>query len=151
MAAPTAGLHFTESVFQDLKTQGIQTEELTLHVSAGTFKPVSTPSIANHVMHNEHIYVSKRLIEKLISENNRVIAVGTTSVRTLESIYWIGVKIKKGLIDNPEKIHINQWEAYDKNEIFTVNESLESILTYMDKYNIENLHASGGIFKNLKI
>ena len=142
VAAPTAGLHFTDSVFQGLKAKGIQTEELTLHVSAGTFKPVSTESIFDHVMHNEHIYISKKLIEKLAEGNKRVIAVGTTSVRTLESIYWIGVKIKKGLIGNPEEIHINQWDAYNEDKIFTTKESLESILVYMDKHNIENLQAS---------
>ena len=95
VAAPTAGLHFTPTVLEALKLRGIPCEELTLHVGAGTFKPVKSETIEGHEMHTEYISVSKALIEKLRDTNRRVVAVGTTSVRTLESLYYIGLTLSQ--------------------------------------------------------
>ena len=103
VAAPTAGLHFTERVLQALDAHGIDREELTLHVGAGTFKPVKSEEIEGHEMHTEYISVNKRTIEKLIAHGGHAIAVGTTSVRTLESLYYIGVAISR----NPDATRKN--------------------------------------------
>ena len=92
VAAPTAGLHFTEEVFDSLKKKGIDHSFVTLHVGAGTFKPVSTPTIASHNMHEEYFEINRQTIEDLADENKMIVAVGTTSLRTIESIYWLGVK-----------------------------------------------------------
>ena len=114
VAAPTAGLHFTPEVLQALDAHGIDREELTLHVGAGTFKPVKSEEIEGHEMHTEHIAVRRQTIEKLLAHDCQAIAVGTTSVRTLESLYWMGLK----LLHNPdlteEQLHVSQWEAYER-------------------------------------
>ena len=111
VAAPTAGLHFTPDLLEKLSTEGIQTEYLTLHVGAGTFKPVSSDTIGEHDMHVEKIFVTSENLEHIIGHaGHPLIAVGTTSVRTLESVYWFGVQ----LADNPhlEGMHVNQWDPY---------------------------------------
>ena len=97
VAAPTAGLHFTENVLAKIRSAGIETAEVTLHVGAGTFQPVKTENVLDHEMHCEHFSVDTKVIELLIESKNKIIPVGTTSVRTLESLYWLGVK----LINNP--------------------------------------------------
>ncbi len=130
VAAPTAGLHFTNRVFANLKSKGIQCEELTLHVGAGTFKPVKSTQIGNHDMHAEHIQISKRSLENLCSFSNKILGVGTTSVRSLESLYWMGVKILTNL-PNPD--FLGQWEAYCLPSHYTVNESFSAICNYMEK------------------
>ena len=93
VAAPTAGLHFTDSVFKKLRSAGIKTAEITLHVGAGTFKPVKSENIYQHEMHTEHFFTDKKTIKLLLKNTGKIIPVGTTSVRTLESLYWLGVKL----------------------------------------------------------
>ena len=112
VAAPTAGLHFTPEVLAAIDARGIDREEVTLHVGAGTFKPVKSAEIADHEMHTEYIAVHRQTLEKLLAHQCQAIAVGTTSVRTLESLYYMGLKA----LDNPdideEQLHVSQWEPY---------------------------------------
>ena len=142
VAAPTAGLHFTERVLAALDERGIDREELTLHVGAGTFKPVKSEEIEGHEMHTEYISVSKHTIEKLIAHNGKAIAVGTTSVRTLESLYYIGVLIHHNPDAAQNELHVQQWMPYeDKNEL-TPAEALQQILDYLHRHEMEALHSS---------
>ncbi len=140
VAAPTAGLHFTDDTFRSLKEKNIETEELTLHVGAGTFQPVKTENVLDHHMHAEVIEVKKNTVQHLISKAGNIIAVGTTSVRTLESLYYIGLMISR----NPEitDLHVSQWAPYESENNISVQESLKQILDYMDKRNLVSLHAS---------
>ena len=179
VAAPTAGLHFTQRVLDELDQRGIEREEVTLHVGAGTFRPVKSEDIGGHDMHTEHIAVHRRTIEKLIEHGGHAIAVGTTSVRTLESLYWMGRK--KTLPDPPveggdktlpqplpcregsghgkvgeERMHVSQWEPYEyedercgllpEGEVsageVTAVEALKALLAYMDRHELDVLHAS---------
>ncbi|GHT49980.1 S-adenosylmethionine:tRNA ribosyltransferase-isomerase [Bacteroidia bacterium] len=114
VAAPTAGLHFTDAVLESLKEKQIDLEELTLHVGAGTFKPVKVNRLANHEMHAECITVKKTTIEKLLKHPGQVIAVGTTSVRTLESLYYIGATLEKNPNATPNELAVTQWTPYAK-------------------------------------
>ena len=142
VAAPTAGLHFTERVLAALDERGIDREELTLHVGAGTFKPVKSEEIEGHEMHTEYISVSKHTIEKLIAHNGKAIAVGTTSVRTLESLYYIGVLISHNPDATQDELHVQQWMPYeDKNDLTPV-EALQQILDYLNRHEMEALHSS---------
>ncbi len=139
VAAPTAGLHFTERVLKALDAAGIDREELTLHVGAGTFKPVKSEEIGGHDMHTEHIAVRRQTIEKLIAHGGEAIAVGTTSVRTLESLYYMGILAQQG----EEDLHVPQWMPYEVvNSQPSTLESLQSLLAYMDKHQIDVLHSS---------
>lgn len=142
VAAPTAGLHFTGRVFDNLKEQGIQCEELTLHVGAGTFKPVKSEEIAEHDMHTEYISVSRHTIQQLIAHNGQAIAVGTTSVRTLESLYHIGVSISINPHANEEELHVKQWQPYEQPSNLPPEVSLRYILNYLDIHQMETLHTS---------
>lgn len=142
VAAPTAGLHFTENVMQDLKDNGVELEELTLHVGAGTFKPVKSEEIADHEMHTEYISVSRTTIEKLIAHKGNAIAVGTTSVRTLESLYHIGVTLSQNPDANEEDLHVNQWQPYSDLPEMSSEEALQQILQYLDRNGMEALHSS---------
>lgn len=139
VAAPTAGLHFTEKTFEDLKQKKIASNFITLHVGAGTFKPVSSELIIDHVMHAEKVAVSKQVIQNLIEHlDKKIICVGTTSVRTIESLYWHGVK----LIENKDEdieIDISQWEPYQKEENITPRQALEAILDRMNRENVDLL------------
>jgi S-adenosylmethionine:tRNA ribosyltransferase-isomerase len=140
VAAPTAGLHFTEAVFQSLKQKHIDFEELTLHVGAGTFKSVKSETLAEHVMHTECISVKKSTIEKLLEKTGRVFAVGTTSVRTLESLYYIGVALETHPDANPEELAVSQWIPYSVHGArCTVHEALKNILDYMERKGLEVL------------
>ena len=142
VAAPTAGLHFTERVLAALDERGIDREELTLHVGAGTFKPVKSEEIEGHEMHTEYISVSKHTIEKLIAHHGEAIAVGTTSVRTLESLYYIGVLISHNPDATQDELHVQQWMPYeDKNDLTPV-EALQQILNYLNRHEMEALHSS---------
>lgn len=149
VAAPTAGLHFTERVLQEIDQRGIEREEVTLHVGAGTFRPVKSADIGHHDMHTEHIAVSRHTIERLIAHGGRAVAVGTTSVRTLESLYWMGRKLNKCLNSlltrEDDFLHVSQWEPYESEtsslEISTVD-ALSVILSYMDAHELDVLHAS---------
>ena len=142
VAAPTAGLHFTERVLKALDERGIDREELTLHVGAGTFKPVKSEEIEGHEMHTEYISVNKRTIEKLIAHNGQTIAVGTTSVRTLESLYYIGILINQNPEANQEELHVKQWMPYEPHPALAPVESLQCILDYLDRHGMEALHTS---------
>ena len=148
VAAPTAGLHFTPEVFESLKAKNIETEELTLHVGAGTFQPVKTRNIEQHHMHTEVISVHRSAIEHLLQKTGNIIAVGTTSVRTLESLYYIG----KSLASSPYKeenagcnslkpLHVSQWEPYETQPEIPAREALQNILDYLDKNKLKTLHA----------
>ena len=142
VAAPTAGLHFTPRVLDALRNKGVELEELTLHVGAGTFKPVKSEEIEGHEMHTEYISVNKRTIEKLIAHGGHAIAVGTTSVRTLESLYYIGVAISHNPDANQEELHVQQWMPYEeKNGIGTI-QALQHILDYLNRHHMETLHTS---------
>ncbi len=139
VAAPTAGLHFTPEVLEAVDHRGILRRELTLHVGAGTFQPVKSDSIGEHEMHSEFIAVSRSLIEELATTSRRVVAVGTTSVRTLESLYHIGCMLHQGLsIDE-----VPQWYPYQPTHPnLSVAESLGAIADYLDKAGLETLVAS---------
>lgn len=138
VAAPTAGLHFTENVLGNLKKKIIGIEEVTLHVGAGTFTPVKSETIDEHEMHTEHFVVRKENIENLIN-SEKIVAVGTTSVRTLESLYWLGVKV----LTNPDlDLHFSQWEAYKLNTNVSKSDALKALLKYMDNKSIKEFHAS---------
>ncbi|MDY6248143.1 MAG: S-adenosylmethionine:tRNA ribosyltransferase-isomerase [Prevotella sp.] len=116
VAAPTAGLHFTEDVLKTIENQGITREEVTLHVGAGTFRPVKSETIEGHEMHSEHISVRRQTIENLIRHGGRAIAVGTTSVRTLESLYYMGRKILLNPQIGEEELAVKQWEPYENRD-----------------------------------
>ena len=133
VAAPTAALHFTPKVFDDLSKKNISAEYVTLHVGAGTFKPVKTETIAEHQMHAERFQVSRQTLEELTADK-KYIAVGTTSLRSLESLYWIGVKIIKNLIGPGEELHLGQWDAYSlQNENISFTESIMAIISLLKK------------------
>jgi len=141
VAAPTAGLHFSEPVMKSIKNKGIKTAEITLHVGAGTFRPVQTETVDKHEMHTEHFAVSKETLKRLIEFKDKILAVGTTSVRTLESLYWIGLKLKT-MQSSHDSIILNQWEHRDLDDSVSVEEALESIITYLEKNMKEQLKAS---------
>ncbi len=140
VAAPTAGLHFTQELIDKIQNKGTKTSELILHVGAGTFKPVKSKTINKHEMHTEHFTVSTSLIKDLISYQNHIVPVGTTSVRTLESLYWLGVKLEKN--KELKDFHIYQWEIYDLPDKISVQSALRNILNYMNNNNIESLEAT---------
>jgi S-adenosylmethionine:tRNA ribosyltransferase-isomerase len=140
VAAPTAGLHFTDSLFDRLHAKGIEKDFVTLHVGAGTFKPVKTESIAEHDMHAEFIEVTPGLIEHLIHFLSKtIVAVGTTSLRTIESVYWMGVKAIGNENILPEDIGITQWEAYHLPKDVAPEDALQALLSWMQKMQIEKL------------
>jgi S-adenosylmethionine:tRNA ribosyltransferase-isomerase len=141
VAAPTAGLHFTPALFEKLRHKNIHPAFLTLHVGAGTFKPVKTATIGEHNMHAEPVDVPGAFIRKLIDAGDHVFAVGTTSLRTLESLYWMGVKTMQDPLLPYASLPILQWEVYDeKLAVGTpVKEALESLLQWMEKNNLEHL------------
>ena len=142
VAAPTAGLHFTERVLADLDAHGIDREELTLHVGAGTFKPVKSKEIEGHEMHTEYISAHRQTLEKLIAHEGRAIAVGTTSVRTLESLYYMGAKLAEHPDATEEELHVNQWEPYDTHPTLTAVEAIRNVLNYLERNHLNALHAS---------
>ena len=148
VAAPTAGLHFTDAVLKDLDAHGIDREEVTLHVGAGTFKPVKSLEIEGHQMHTEYIVVHRRSLEKLIKHECRVIAVGTTSVRTIESLYYMGVHLLKHPEANEDDLHVKQWDPYELSEDgnlvdgITPMQAIQAIIDYLDRNGLEALHSS---------
>ncbi len=140
VAAPTAGLHFTKEVINELGQKGIKTSNLVLHVGAGTFKPVKSETIAEHKMHTEHFIVTLKLIEDLISNLDNIVSVGTTSVRTLESLYWLGVKLN----NNPSltNFQIAQWEVYELTSELSAIKALTEIYNYMKDRNVNYFEAA---------
>lgn len=139
VAAPTAGLHFTERTLADLDRRGIRRRELTLHVGAGTFQPVKSEVIGEHEMHTEFISVTRSLVEDLLNAPGKIIAVGTTSVRTLESLYYIGVAIHDG---DEDPLHVKQWTPYNYKGGLSAKDSLKAIAGYMDANNLTHLVGS---------
>lgn len=142
VAAPTAGLHFTRSIFKKLQEKNIDKDFVTLHVGAGTFKPVKSDTMQNHEMHAEHFTVSKSLIQSLLDHlDKKIVAVGTTSLRTLESLYWLGVK--QSIVDSRESIvEITQWEVYENNQqAISSKEALNNLIKWMDKKGFDKLTA----------
>jgi len=143
VAAPTAGLHFTKEIFSSLKKKNIDTGFVTLHVGAGTFKPVKSANMEGHEMHAEWIDVTSKFIEQLIQNiSHGVFCVGTTSVRTLESLYWMGLKTFLDPNIEFENLKINQWEVYEdplKNNNCNANNSLQSLLNYLKNKKTERL------------
>ncbi|MEP1094698.1 MAG: S-adenosylmethionine:tRNA ribosyltransferase-isomerase [Cyclobacteriaceae bacterium] len=140
VAAPTAGLHFTNSIIADLEKRGIQTDYMTLHVSAGTFQPIKQQNISLHPMHNEQIWISRTNIENLIAKN-QLITVGTTAVRTIESLYWYGVK----LLNGSEDFFIGKEDAYTFKPV-SKDESLNAVLDHMSKLGTTTLRGQTEIF-----
>lgn len=142
VAAPTAGLHFTERVLADLDAHGIEREELTLHVGAGTFKPVKSEQIAGHEMHSEYIVVRRDTIDKLIAHDGKAIAVGTTSVRTLESLYYIGLLILQHPEASEEDLHVPQWMPYEIDSTVSTVEALTAVRDWLDRNELTALHTT---------
>lgn len=152
VAAPTAGLHFTNRVLSELDHRGIDREEVTLHVGAGTFKPVKSEEIGEHDMHTEHVAVRRQTIDKLIQHGGQAIAVGTTSVRTLESLYYMGLKAGR-LMDegrdtgDGEELHVEQWEPYEQEPSGncpqkSTDSALQALSSYMSRHQLDVLHSS---------
>ena len=142
VAAPTAGLHFTRAILNDLKEKGVHVRELTLHVGAGTFRPVKAETIGDHDMHTEHLVISRELVEQLKEKTGDIVAVGTTSVRTLESLYHIGVTLAANPQATEEELHVRQWQPYEKYDEIPPVVALQKILDYLDYNGMETLHTS---------
>ena len=136
VAAPTAGLHFTSDVFREIEIKGISKLELTLHVGAGTFRPVLTDLIRDHIMHSEHFYITMEEIERLLQFKGQIIAVGTTSVRTLESLYWCGLNLLLSQEFGTQGIHISQWDWTKSDTKYNTSDMLYAVLDYMHKTRI---------------
>ncbi|MEG1538968.1 MAG: S-adenosylmethionine:tRNA ribosyltransferase-isomerase [Muribaculaceae bacterium] len=142
VAAPTAGLHFTEKVLEDIDSRGIMRRELTLHVGAGTFQPVKSDVIGEHAMHTEFISVPRTLLEDIINAKGPIIAVGTTSVRTLESLYFIGLVLHNNSEATDEELHIPQWMPYESEQNITTEESMQAIIDYLDRHGMTHFIGS---------
>ena len=150
VAAPTAGLHFTDSILAETAARGIPKVELTLHIGAGTFQPVITRELSSHPMHAEHFFISRSSLETILYHKGHILAVGTTSTRVLESIYWLGARIQDLARDRvqeqgqhqdrdqPGRLFLDQWEAYGLPKP-QKNKSLENLLKYMDSQRIDTL------------
>ena len=144
VAAPTAGLHFTQNVLDDLHRRGIETDEVTLHVGAGTFLPVKTADANEHTMHTEIIAVPREAIAHIQTKLGKIVAVGTTSMRTLESLYFIGCQLRnidKSEYQYSDEIHVDQFEPYGKEYTLSTREALQAILNYLDATGQQTLHA----------
>lgn len=135
VAAPTAGLHFTENVLQAIRERNITTETVCLHVGAGTFLPVKSSLVSEHTMHREPFVVTLDFLEKLLSKTGKLVAVGTTSVRTLESLYYVGVKC----IETGVPADVDQWDPYSREYSYTLDESLSALVDYLKKNNMKDI------------
>ena len=137
VAAPTAGLHFTEAVLADLRQRGVKTTELTLHVGAGTFQPVKTEDANLHTMHTEIIAVPRQAIVDILANFGHIVAVGTTSMRTLESLYFLGCMLLRG----DRSLHVPQFMPYEQEWTLSTEEALQALLAYLDETHQDTLHA----------
>lgn len=142
VAAPTAGLHFTNRVFGALEAQDMSVAELTLHVGAGTFQPVKSETIDGHLMHTEHIHVQRSFIELLLGHKHPVISVGTTSVRTLESLYWMGVKAYLNPNIPLQELKTEQWEPYHQKSSLSKEVAFKALLKFLDINELDHLDSS---------
>jgi S-adenosylmethionine:tRNA ribosyltransferase-isomerase len=145
VAAPTAGLHFTEEVLGELHESGINSTEVTLHVGAGTFKPIKSRILEEHEMHYEHFSLTIEAAELLKENAGSIIAVGTTSVRTLESLYWIGVSLTENKNTDVCEPVVGQWDPYKTDNTIPACEAMEAILGFMKKNRLERLNAKTGL------
>ena len=141
VAAPTAGLHFTPAVLSALDAAGVQRDEVTLHVGAGTFKPVKSELIADHEMHEEYIEVQRGLLERLVAAGGAAVAVGTTSVRTLESLYFLGEKVSENPAIEESELCVGQWEPYNREHTLSTVEALTALLQWLDAKGLDRLHS----------
>lgn len=142
VAAPTAGLHFTEHILHQLKQQGIQSAYVTLHVGAGTFKPVKTATIGDHSMHAEFMQVNADTIASLLDYlDKHITVVGTTSLRTIESLYWMGVKVNTNPNLSPDELSVAQWDAYELSQDVSAQQSLSALLKWMQRHALSTLIA----------
>lgn len=140
VAAPTAGLHFTPQVLEQLASAHHSVDYITLHVGAGTFKPVKSATMEGHHMHNERFQVNKRVLENIINPHfQKTVAVGTTSLRTLESLYWCGVNLLEGKKTNLQEIRIGQWEPYESVGQYSLQESIKAIIRQMESEQIDSI------------
>lgn len=142
VAAPTAGLHFTPEVLEELKAKGVDEEFVTLHVGAGTFQPVKSDRIGEHNMHGEKFFVNRNLIEKILNkEDKKIIAAGTTSARTMESLYWLGLKLIENSSVQINKLKIFQWEAYENKDErkYSLEDAMRALADYLKFNEIETL------------
>lgn len=145
VAAPTAGLHFTDRVMDKLEEKEVEKAYLTLHVGAGTFKPVKADTMEAHEMHAEQLFISRQFLMRLLKQlasDKPVIPVGTTSMRSLESLYWLGAKVSQHPVLSLQELHVTQWQAYESSDIPTATEAITALLQYMERQNTEYLHAS---------
>ena len=141
VAAPTAGLHFTPAVLSALDATGVQRDEVTLHVGAGTFKPVKSELIADHEMHEEYIEVQRALLERLVAAGGAAVAVGTTSVRTLESLYFLGEKVSENPAIEESELCVEQWEPYNREHTISTVEALTALLQWLDAKGLDRVHS----------
>lgn len=142
VAAPTAGLHFTKPLLEELRASGVDMDEVTLHVGAGTFRPVATPTIGEHAMHSETIIIRKTLLQHLIQQIGKpIIPVGTTSTRTLESLYWIGMMLQEQGMELRD-LHVEQWYPYENHPQLSTQAALQNIMTYLEQHRLVRLEAS---------
>ncbi len=142
VAAPTAGLHFTERVMGDLKKCNIQSDAVTLHVGAGTFQPVKTDNAAEHEMHTEHFIVKRTTIEKIVQYLGNITITGTTTVRTVESLFCVGAQIFENKDVDAEEFHVSQWEAYEYKDKYDAREILENLLSWMTAKGLEYIRCA---------
>jgi len=141
VAAPTSGLHFTDNVLEKLNANNIKHTEITLHIGAGTFVPIKSDNVKDHKMHSEHFYISESSVNQLINSKDNLIAIGTTSVRAIESVYWLGVKMIDDNIINQNDLFIKQWETYELRQDIPLTDSLIAILKYMKHNKLDRLGA----------
>ena len=141
VAAPTAGLHFTPAVLSDLDAAGVQRGEVTLHVGAGTFKPVKSELIADHEMHEEYIEVQRGLIERLVAAGGAAVAVGTTSVRTLESLYFLGERVSENPAVEESELFVEQWTPYSREHTLSTVDALKALLAWLDAKGLDRVHS----------
>jgi S-adenosylmethionine:tRNA ribosyltransferase-isomerase len=142
VAAPTAGLHFTRDLLARLKERGVNQVDITLHIGAGTFQPVRASRISDHQMHCEHFFVTRDTISELLENHGRIIAVGTTSVRTIESLYWLGVKAINYPQSNIDDLKVGQWEPYDNDQDIPVKTALKALSDLIAKHKYRSISAS---------
>ena len=142
VAAPTAGLHFTERVMDDLKKCNIQSDAVTLHVGAGTFQPVKTDNAAEHEMHTEHFIVKRTTIEKIVQYLGNITITGTTTVRTVESLFCVGVHVFENKNVDAEEFHVSQWEAYEYKDKYDAREILGNLLSWMTSKGLEYIRCA---------
>ena len=141
VAAPTAGLHFTPAVLSALDAAGVQRGEVTLHVGAGTFKPVKSELIADHEMHEEYIEVQRGLIERIVAAGGAAVAVGTTSVRTLESLYFLGERVSENPAIEESELFVEQWTPYNREHTISTVDALNALLAWLDAKGLDRVHS----------